>query len=306
MYGLTTVQSKTRFIVFNEYEIGNDEIKPTKNAIDDFYKKNDYKYSYQPLEDAPELYAELAKLELSDTKGVLKFIQNYGLPVESGEVGFVDHQNLIFTCTNLNDFSEELKLYKTLFKAWASIQSGNKNELLEIRDKYYKMVNMLSIFNMTSHADRVLSQENGEFIDVSFTAKGKDHSLAEENKRMNQDDLQAIAKKYVVYLLNQVPAGKNQFEIINNEIRPSIHFSNLFEAAYYQLSKAMVNNTELKRCEFCKSLFQPEHGHQKFCSPRLPNQSKSKHKKRSSCENAHNQKLKRQRRKQTENKRFNA
>lgn len=70
-------------------------------------------------------------------------------------------------------------------------------------------------------------------------------------------------------------------------------FDDLFEAAYFYLSLSINSSAEMKPCKNCGHLFEVSHRRQKFC-PVLPGR------KRSSCEMAYNNRLKKEKRQKGE------
>ncbi|MGU3394065.1 hypothetical protein ACNHOZ_07915 [Priestia sp. D51] len=71
----------------------------------------------------------------------------------------------------------------------------------------------------------------------------------------------------------------------NNTVTPISIFKDLFEAAYFFLTLSIYSNAEIQICENCGHLFEVTHKRQRFCSV-LPGR------KRSSCEMAYNNRLK--------------
>ncbi|MDM5310351.1 hypothetical protein [Peribacillus frigoritolerans] len=66
-------------------------------------------------------------------------------------------------------------------------------------------------------------------------------------------------------------------------------FKDLFDAAYFYLTLSIYSQAEMRLCEYCGHLFEVTHQRQRFCSV-LPGR------KRSSCEMAYNNRLKKEKR----------
>ncbi|MEH7569276.1 hypothetical protein [Priestia megaterium] len=82
----------------------------------------------------------------------------------------------------------------------------------------------------------------------------------------------------------------------NNIVTPISIFKDLFEAAYFFLTLSIYSNAEIRTCANCGHLFEVTHKRQRFCAV-LPGR------KRSSCEMAYNNRLKKEKKlKQKENK----
>jgi hypothetical protein len=69
------------------------------------------------------------------------------------------------------------------------------------------------------------------------------------------------------------------------EIIPKINISSLFDFAYFQMMKAILNHSELRTCKYCGHPFEVTYEGMKFCPP-LPFRG------RSSCEMAYNNRMK--------------
>lgn len=74
----------------------------------------------------------------------------------------------------------------------------------------------------------------------------------------------------------------------SNSFTPQAVFNDMFEFAYFFLTMAVYRGAEMRECENCGNLFEVTHQRQRFCPP-LPGR------KRSSCEMAYNNRLKKER-----------
>lgn len=270
--------------------------------------------SYNPLEDTPEIFTEIAKVDPFDDKDLMKFINVYGIPLGAVLTNdpdtpiFHDEINIINLEMDIPLFASELAKYKEAFYLWNALEENNetilnnakisfekeaKHSLYEItfnEDTHIKDLAWEKLEDKESHPDfyTLLEDEIHKSLDskISFN-----HSLWKSWQKTKDKSLQEIAKIYFIHLLNTNDAGTSSFEIQDNNIIPGIRFSDLLEVAYFQLSTAVINNKKFKRCLNCDALFEVVHEGRKFCPP-LPGR------KRSTCENTYNQRLKRQRRKE--------
>lgn len=102
------------------------------------------------------------------------------------------------------------------------------------------------------------------------------------------DSIEEI-KKTLSYRLKKHTNLSYKLSIDENGIFvPKATFSNLFDIAYLQMVKALINSSRLRRCKYCGHIFEVTYEGMKFCPP-LPFRG------RSSCEMAYNNRLKKAR-----------
>lgn len=300
----------------------------SNDCIKEYLIENKGAHTYNPLSDTPELYLELNKVELFDNKQLKKFISDYGIPynehmVNSGEGVYKSNlfkENGSETALRAMDimmFYEKLIKFKSAVTLWNDIKQNNIDHLRKIKDKfsYYATFNQenktefVKEFSSEEYLDWVTvdlgffeDEERKIITDIFINNLEKISRLQEKasaqtstwNKVKNCSDKE-IALAYLNLELNKLRSGYLTTTYINDTIAPAVRFENLLEVAAFQLKKAIFTDTKLELCLNCEALFEPKHALQKFCSP-LPGR------KRSTCENTFNQRIKRQRRKEKNSK----
>ncbi|PGA16240.1 hypothetical protein COL65_20330 [Priestia aryabhattai] len=206
------------------------------------------------LQEASSLYTELAKLEVFDFNSLLRFSKHFGMPS-----GLMD------------DIGFDIELDgNCLFFPFTSISVLNKKIAIYKQDfEWFKVIqtkNATKIRSMIPESDLILIN--------------------------NVDENEAVvnyAKHHLTLLLGRLDAFNVSMhvEFQNGSFVPGVWFSDLFNFAYFQIAKALSNNVEVRECDNCGYIFEVTHKRQRFCPP-LP------HRKRSSCEMAYNNRLKRE------------
>jgi hypothetical protein len=280
--------------------------------------------TFDPLSDTPELFLEMNKISVFDEKSLMKFIKNYGMPyhlaMPNDELGLFnsalfqknDSEMFILEMDTVR-FFEGLAKYQGILKMWNYIKEDNMRELINIKKEFQSLAefhkNNKELFTETvsieEYVDFIFTDSGicfteGEMKDVINAYKNKPDKLpkviekgSEVNKAWervkNNTDLKVIAFAYLNLELKKINSGETATRFIDGKIVPAMKFNNLLEVAGYQLKQAIFKDQKLELCENCGALFEPRHASQKFCSP-LPGR------KRSTCENTYNQRLKRMRR----------
>ncbi|MCM3670283.1 hypothetical protein M3181_14970 [Mesobacillus maritimus] len=123
----------------------------------------------------------------------------------------------------------------------------------------------------------------------------KIRSLLPNSNLIDDEEVIGLAKSRLADLLSKLDAFQlsTHLDYQSGSFIPTVWFSDLFNFAYFQLAKALSNNVEVRECEFCGHIFEVTHKRQRFC-PALPNR------KRSSCEMANNNRLKKEKKQQRE------
>lgn len=193
---------------------------------------------YDPINDTPHLYTEMAKVDLFDTKKLVKFSKEFGIPCGlpsrySATPGSPSNQPALIEYGSVLEINKELTILRFLIELWNAIKYDDFNF-------------------MHSAICKVLSP------DVN----------------MNNKELKNAATNILINELEIKNKGNSTFQLINGELHPAVHFNDLFEVAYYQLYQAIYNDSEFKRCEFCGSLFEVMHKGRRFCPP-LPDRKRS-------------------------------
>jgi hypothetical protein len=263
----------TRFGVYEDYEFEGD----WKDKKGYFVAKGDIKFTYNPLSEVHDILTPIANLDVNNLDELLQFIRSFGLFGEEAkrltlrEVQYITkfpHQFSFKKENIFNIVSDILELKRTFYYANKSIsKDANKNDEIEAI-KNFALLN--------KHVE-----ENPNLPDY----------IQIESK---EDETSAL-KEVTALLLRQNASYIESTQVLNGDYAPAIIFPSLIDVAYYQLSKALLEQKEFRRClrHDCNKLFIAQHGHQKFCAP-LPG------KKRSKCENTYNQRLKRQRQKENQ------
>lgn len=298
------------------------------NIIKKFIMESKGAKVYNPLFETPELYLELNKINFFDEDSLIKFSKEYGLPYDEhedlqdrgvyGSNLFKENATLTALRTmSILGFYEYLMNYKRVVKIWSDIKQGNTSELKEIkeifsfysnfnndqREDFIKEVSLEGYIRMVNADLGIVDKESAEIINNLFInnpqqiVKLQEKASAQTatwNKVQNLSDKE-IALAYLNLELNKLDSGQITTTYSHGRIMPAVKFNNLMEVAAYQLKQAIFDDVKLEPCLNCGALFQPNRPHQKFCSP-LPGR------KRSTCENTYNQRLKRERRKKAENR----
>ena len=264
------VNTPSKFAVFTEYEIKritkgepievHDGITYHTNGLIIQKATNEIKRWYNPILDTPELATELLKVDLSSEESIFKFVNDYGIPILISP----DFRGLN---RSYNDFDFELDVLtfyafgqylsdlKRITEIWKAIGDNNKEVLGYHVDRFKKFANEHKEFNL------------------------------EWQKVMNKDDT-TIVKSLLAMELNQLADWIPGFQLSGNQMIPSIVFTNLFQVALWQLSNEIIKENYFETCQNCGHVFLPQHGHQKFCPPRIG-------RKISTCQNTYNQRMKR-------------
>lgn len=275
--------------------------------------------SYNPLVHAPEMYLELNKLVLFDEKSLMKFLKNYGI---AHNLTTMDREELIVDSTlfqkNDNEkflvemdvimFYEKVVQFKNLIRMWNDIKTNNVEALKNIKNEF-EAISTFHDKNEEIFTDHLSAKDYLEFVltdlavfyqghetrqvlkdpNILINVKKKATELKNSWKKVKDSgDLQKIAFSYLNLKLKEIDSGVTATRFMNDKIVPAMKFNNLLEVAGYQLKQAIFKDYKLEECINCGALFEPKHASQKFCSP-LPDR------KRSTCENTYNQRLKRTR-----------
>jgi len=267
--------------------VPEEEVLKFGNAEEDYY-------TYDPLSDTPELYLEMNKIEVLNDASLMKFIKNYGIPFDIqmndkedeliGPISLFPKNDTVKFNTEMDvlTFYEELLELQTSFKMWHCIKENNREYMQQVKDEF---ADFAQVFFTERTED--LSPEELAFL----KANERSSELIMTWEQVKNTDLQNIAFAYLNIKLKQRNSGKTSTRLADGKIIPAISFNNLLEVASYQLKQAIFKDEKLEKCLNCGALFEARHAAQKFCSP-LPGR------KRSTCENTYNQRLKRLRKKQ--------
>jgi hypothetical protein len=297
----------SKFTVLENYKEYKDEKgvlrwiinEEANHLLDEKFKEQKV---YNPLEETKELYMELNKINFKDPNSLPKFISTYGLPIGKNIDAGNKEIKALYRMSIL-EFLKNFIPFKEIINLWQAIQD----------DDQVKLENTRKIFSLNAaDAQLKIFQEHKQYIleksdlEIDLFQKTDGPFTDEEFKiwvNMKDMDLKDIAKSYITVLLNKqsfghikttlvdVPCVKKGKTVNEKKIVDAVSFNNLFEVAFYQLRQSIFNEMKLKRCEHCGYPFEATHERQRFCSPLFG-------RKRSTCENTYNQRLKRQRQKQ--------
>jgi hypothetical protein len=299
--------SLTKFAVLENYKGLYKEEGLIEYIIDDFPGKHlDSKFKsdnaiYNPLEDTKELYMELNKIDPNDFDSIINFVNIYGLPTGANiEAG--NKEIKVIHRMKMQEFNNKLEPLKQIISIWQAIKENNKEDL----EKHKKDFQLLATMNQIHD---YIAYEDFEEVAEKISDKNLTHPIVSEEFKVwisvKEQDLRTIAKAYITQLLNEHASGETKTTLMNlaaerngktiykKDIVEAISFKDLFEVAYFQVRKAILEN-DIKICEHCGFPFEVTHERQRFCPPRFG-------RKRSTCENTYNQKLKRQRKKEKDN-----
>jgi hypothetical protein len=129
-----------------------------------------------------------------------------------------------------------------------------------------------------------------ELIQTNNVSKILSYLPKTEFEYIDDDDAVInLAKQHLSLALGKLDAFNVSMylEFQDGSFFPGVWFTDLFNFAYFQLAKALSNNVEVLECDNCGHIFEVTHKRQRFCPP-LPNR------KRSSCEMAYNNRLKKE------------
>lgn len=292
----------TRFTVSNKYkELYNNEGKLEwvtfdNESLSDLKFKSDL--IYNPLEDTKELYTELNKVRPIEPKSLLKFINTYGL-INGLNIDEGNEDIKAIYRMSMKSFYEHWVPFKQIIFVWEAIKENNVNELEKYKDEFRLLAASRQLKTPTQNVDEIKSI-------LKYSLSKQEHPLAADSFKtwiqVKDEDLRIIAKAYISVLLNQqstgqikttlidIPCNKNGKTIFKKELVEAVFFKDLFEVAFYQLREAILNK-DIRKCEHCGFPFEVTHERQRFCPPLFG-------RKRSTCENTFNQRLKRKRMKE--------
>lgn len=272
--------------ILDEIPLNNSPIITlSKEAISNyvFGKEDNAVKSFRFPEEGIGLFTELAKLELFEISSLKKFTKSFGIPIgvdiskKSEYSALIDFKQyntfLYFGAAPTALIYKELVEYQNIFNMFVAVKTNDEqlaNKIYE-RKRFIQAVSELSSISINRSSE--IQTFKREYEKNILDNKNK-FSLAQCRKYLTE----AITEKVAINTKITDSVDGDFFEVKL--------YNNLFEVAYNQIKNSLLNNTELKRCENCGHIFESTHGKQRFCSP-LP------FKKRSSCENNYNQRLKR-------------
>lgn len=268
-------------------------------------KDRDNLYSYNPLKEVPNLYTELAKIEYFDIPSLNKFVENFGLPLGTDDLFPTDTYSVFIYGLDLFLFYEQLFEYKKAVNIFEALQSKYQEKLQEYAKDYKEYVEEEFIWKISEDIDiqneaktlyegienrKDFNHRYDAFMDKKVSEFKQTPYALKRLRDIEELSTESKVNHYLVELLNKQPKGEAIYTIIDGQIQPGTTFNSLLEVAYFQLSRAVIGNIEMRHCENCGALFEVLHGAQRFCPP-LPER------KTSTCQNSFSQRQKRNRKK---------
>ncbi|MES1053648.1 hypothetical protein FOA24_32555 [Bacillus thuringiensis] len=304
----TKITYPTNFIILTDYQIIDERIFPTQKALEDYCVG---KYTiYNPMTDEQVIYMEMNKVDYGDSSSVLKFVKKFGLPYSDwiGSVkGYdtVKENLLLFPEALVNGVStliEDVKINTRILLHSVyniSIEDAHLKYVLLYEDHYtpksdintYR-INELEMIRYLLNTGHFTNMDKQKILAQS-------QSLIDSQKEVVAFSLDVEKKPIIPALQNLIRRldsnvfryGTEKLMINNGAIQQEHVFKNLFQVANYQLKQAILTNAKFEICPNCGHHFEVQHKNQRFCPP-LPGR------KRSTCENTYNQRLKRKRKKE--------
>src|SRR5699024_678443 len=202
------------------------------------------------LNEAAGLFTELAKVNPFSEKDLLNFIKNFGLPtgynnIEIGTEIVKNSPPIMIQFVNYSSLCNSILYYKSLFEIFKYIVTEDIDSILR-RDKLlHSDFKKKNFYNSNDKLD-ILNSE-------------KDYFYMQLNKQ------NILNFKFVRDFTDE------------NESKVILHHENLIDFAFFQMFKALNNNSHFRICQNCNEIFEVTHEKMRFCPP-LP------FRKRSSCE----------------------
>lgn len=291
--------SLTRFAVLENYEMvyENKDLKWISNEDHSYRAKIKNNSIYNPLEDAKELYTELNKIDIDNTKSIMKFVKNYGLPFgETIEAGNPDIK--AFHTMNIEEFSQKLAKYKEIFGYWKVAQNKNPEEMEQLKKEFgNEALAGLLANSLGFEIDEVDHKEFGKKDSTVMTPEYARWLEIKDRKPVDaiyqlisiMINEQYTKKEQTSYV--DVPCKRKGKIVYEKKMAPAIYLNNLFEGAYSQLTQSIYKEMKIGLCKHCEFPFEITHERQIFCPPMLG-------RKGSTCENTFNKRIKRDRKKE--------
>ncbi|MES1049162.1 hypothetical protein FOA24_06805 [Bacillus thuringiensis] len=309
-----TLYFPIKFIVLEDYEIKNEHILPTKEAIVQFSNGN-YK-TFNPFEDEQIMYTEMKKIDLDDKKSILKFVKEFGIPL-SDDYTEIMEDHIFNHSIKLTQMMDLLVKTQLVFTSWLILQHSHllkhplRHTFVDMlttethqQDVNLNRYNTSVLLSLLMPIVKSVSGDNEERTQIEDALKKSTiptpYSLPTmilESNNTRAKETEALPKEKLAWvtlasLLNELTTGTKRVRYSAGVLREAWRCQNLFEVAAYQLTEAILNNKTLGTCQHCDNWFEVRHKNQKFCPP-LPGR------KRSTCESTYNQRLRRKRKKET-------
>lgn len=194
---------------------------------------NEFKI-FDPLNDFNNLFIDLAKIKsILNTEAVLKFVENYGLPSPEHWLLANGYTNMDVPMTTLYELEREYSTYKECYELFFAYKEDNYGKLKSLLE-YNEGIGTLRIDNHVSLA-----------IGKEIKSKARERILTKINRRaVRYNTVMGIDSPYM-----------------------EVRFRNLFDVAYFQIGKSLLEDAALGICEECGGYFAKTHGNRKYCPP---------------------------------------
>ncbi len=237
------------------------------------------------LQDAVSLYTELGKLRPFDSKDLLNFSKVFGLPIGLDNIAsnIINNVDMLdIRGVNLTHLNYELIRFRGLFRFFTNLVTKDMDSL-RLNEKDVALA--LLEYENSKVSNNKEQPDNQQSKWGKYNNNNNNNKFSRDNT--TDDELLINLKKYLITQFENMDGVllKLDFDSNDNSFFPKIDFANLFQFAYYQMMKALINNVELIKCEYCGHVFELAYKGRRFCPP-LPNR------KRSSCEMAYNNRKK--------------
>ncbi|GGM39504.1 hypothetical protein GCM10011351_27080 [Paraliobacillus quinghaiensis] len=236
--------------LFEDTKIISVETNKINNYVNGLKTVGD-KRQYYLMQSGESIFTELAKVVPFNDIDLVKFSKNFGLPTGYKESGLFETERSI-------EFISSPTLYIHL-------------RLLEFKD----------IFNLFV----AIKTKEPNLIKLLFSNHGDRKGIDIPENEFDEEEMYIALKSDIATELNHILInyGNNSFEfnVQTGKFSETEKIEDLFHFGYIQMKQSLINETELRKCEYCGHYFEVNHGKQRFCPP-LP------FRKRSSCETAYN------------------
>lgn len=228
--------------------VDKDNIK-YKSMITRFSEKEDDFKTY-PLRDITGIYTELAKVEPFNTEDIQRFIHIFGLPTGLRETPNMDIGLNAYPVTavsvNYTELNSQLMKYKAIYETFKDIMTKNVEV---IKQNHLADLDIMIEFN--PDLSPIFELQRAFYLEES------DEAIFEETKS------EFIELVNVQNFYEGIIGYKNKTYVMES------FFKNLFEYSYFQMSQALINDSEFKKCKNCNHFFEVSPDNPDFC-PSLP------------------------------------
>lgn len=244
--GLTATELNARiFSPDRTAGIEDKKYKPMITRFNENEDEDDFK-SYK-LKDIDGLYTELAKIEPFNIVDILQFSNVFGLPtglLETVNQDYSGEYPITVQSVNYTELNSQLMKYRSVFNEFKDIITTNiegiKQKNIDAHDDFNKLIPELS--PILNNDQSSYSEERGEIVLES-------------------------KKSDFIEVINVNNFFRGRLDYQNNTFIMENYFRNLFDYGYFQMSQALLNESELKECKNCNHFFEVSADNTEFCPP---------------------------------------